>query len=358
MQEIYFLPWKEKEKVSLLLKDSGMLDTIKRGDWVGLKIHFGEKGNKHFIPPTLVKIIGDAIKDIGAKPFLIDTNVLYKGGRGNTYSHLQIVREHGFSDLGIPAVIAGGIKESLTREAKIKVNLKHFNEVYIVEDFLAFDFLLVLTHFKGHMMSSFGGSIKNVGMGCASRRGKFLMHSSIIPRVNQGKCTGCGRCVQNCPGEAMHLERKKVKISPEKCIGCGECVHVCPVDAISIPWDSVKPEEFQERIVEYAYGVQKEKKGKIGFINFLCAISPDCDCIQRPKSPLVPDLGILIGWDMVGIDQASLDMVTRAKGFRLPAGINKFYRVRPDIPPERQLEYGAEINLGKREYRIISCETP
>lgn len=356
MQEIHLLPWREKERLALLLKSSGVLDMIGKGDYVGLKIHFGEKGNKHFIPPTLVKIIGDAIKDIGAKPFLIDTNVLYKGARGNTYSHLQIVREHGFSELGIPVVIAGGIKESSRKEAKVMVNLKHFAEVYIAEDFLIFNFLLVLSHFKGHMMSSFGGSIKNVGMGCASRRGKFLMHSSIVPRVNREICTGCGRCVDNCPGKAMKLTSKKAEISPEKCIGCGECVHICPVSAISIPWDSVKPGEFQERIVEYAYGVQKERKGKTGFMNFLYAVSPDCDCVQNAKSPLVPDLGILFAWDMVAIDQASLHLVTKAKGFHLPAGINKFHKVRPDIPPERQLEYGEEINLGKREYTIIPCK--
>ncbi|HEX68355.1 MAG TPA: DUF362 domain-containing protein [bacterium] len=340
-EKIHFLPWERKEEFREFLKKCGVLDEIRKGYRVGLKIHFGEKGNPHYIPPYLVKIVGEVIKDKGAKCWLIDSNVLYRGMRARTSTHLEVAKEHGFMDIGIPVKIAGDFAQE--REKEVIVNLKHFRKVYILEDFLEFDYLILLTHFKGHALAGIGGSIKNLSMGCASRKGKYKMHSKMVPQIKKELCIGCETCAKHCPGEAIKVKNGKAKIIEEKCLGCGECIQVCPTKAISIPWESVKSEEFQERLVEYAFGIWKERKGSIFAINFLHSLSPDCDCLSKPAPPLAPDIGIVAGKNIVEVDEFSLKKTIEVKGYHAPEGVDKFLHHRPNIPTHIQMEYGKKL---------------
>lgn len=350
MVDVYFLDFNQIKRLEELIEKSGIGSSIKANDLIALKIHFGEQGNKNFVSPSYVKIIADKIKEKGGKPFLSDTNVLYVGKRANSIDHLNVAIAHGFGKVDIPLIISGGLKGK--NEVKVPIEGKIFKEVMIASEIYAADTLVGITHFKGHGMTGFGGALKNIGMGCASRTGKFAMHSSVIPRIDLEQCIGCGTCSKYCPGEAIMIKEKKAWIEKAKCIGCGQCIHNCPQRAIMIPWDSVSPELFQRRMVEYVYGALLNKKAK-GFINFLNKITRGCDCMSNPGSPIMPDIGVLASLDPIAIDQASVDLVNQAKGFKMKAGVDKFRTIYPGTDWKFQLEYGEKIGLGSRKYRLI-----
>ena len=94
------------------------------------------------------------------------------------------------------------------------------------------DIFISLTHFKGHESTGFGGTLKNIGMGCGSRAGKMEMHNAGKPHVAQETCVGCHACERNCAHGAISFQEKKASIDHNRCVGCGRCVGVCPVDAV------------------------------------------------------------------------------------------------------------------------------
>jgi hypothetical protein len=348
---------KKLEKLYQKLNFSSLFDP---GDLVGVKVHFGERGNTSFVKPIFIKPFVEMVKKGGGKPFLTDTNTLYLGGRFNAVEHLITAVENGFSfaTMGVPIVIADGLTGQEYYE--LPVSGKHFREVKIAAAIVHSQALLVVSHFKGHGLSGFGGAIKNISMGFASRGGKQAMHSDAFPRVDEEKCTACGRCVKWCPAQAIFLKEKKDKkvafLEKDKCYGCGECRAACLVGAVSIDWETDK-DDFQEKMVEYALAAFREKKGKIGFVNFLVDISPDCDCWEYSDASIVPNIGILASLDPVALDQASLDLVNEAVGIspdlKADGKKNKFESLH-GVSGERLLEYAQEVGLGSRSYEIIS----
>jgi uncharacterized Fe-S center protein len=137
-------------------------------------------------------------------------------------------------------------------------------------------------------------------------------------------------------------------------------MHVCPEHAIDINWETEIP-VFMERIVEYAYGAVKAKKGKVGYMNFLIRITPDCDCFPFSDTPIVPDIGILASTDPVAIDAASFDLVNQQTGFAdslLTAhhrkGLDKFKGVHAQTNGYRQVRYAEEIGMGRSTYDLIA----
>ncbi|MDK2887604.1 MAG: uncharacterized protein PWP72_482 [Thermoanaerobacter sp.] len=347
------------DKVEKLFRQAGMEKLIAPRDLVAFKIHFGERGNTGYIRPQFIRRLVDRVKELGGKPFLTDANTLYVGSRSNAVDHLQTAIENGFAYavVGAPLVIADGLtgKDYIN----VPVNLKHFKEVKIGSALVHADALLVVSHFKCHELTGFGGALKNIGMGSGARSGKQMMHSDVLPDVNPEKCEGCARCTRWCPAGAITLsgKTKKAVIDHEKCIGCGECTVTCPVEAIDINWKT-EPEAIQEKIVEYAAGVLQNKKGKAGFINFVTNVSPECDCVSWTDAPIVRDIGILASLDPVALDQACADLVNGEKilpGSRLEGREvqDVFRALWPRAAWERQLTYGEEIGLGTREYELI-----
>ena len=217
----------------------------------------------------------------------------------------------------------------------------------------------MLTHFKGHGGTGFGGTMKNVGMGIASPAGKQIMHANVLPSVNRNKCIGCGQCKKWCPVNAITIENRKSYINSDKCIGCMECVTVCPTGAIAVMWNE-SSKNLHEKIVEYVYAALKNKQKKVGFFSFLMNITPDCDCASWSDASIVPDIGILASKDPVAIEQASLDLVNAQEGIRGTAlrnaftpGKDKFKDLYPNVDVRVQINYAQELGLGNKEYTLI-----
>ena len=176
--------------------------------------------------------------------------------------HIGTAILHGFdyAVAGAPVIIADGLNGKNIR--KVTIKKKHFKEVSIAGDIAAADSLIVLSHFKGHIVSGFGGAIKNLAMGCAPPEGKRAQHNAR-PFTIPEKCTGCASCMKVCPKDAITVKKKKSVIDQELCIGCFECMHACPEHAIDIDWETEIP-QFMERMVEYAYGAVQGKEKKVG----------------------------------------------------------------------------------------------
>jgi uncharacterized Fe-S center protein len=216
-----------------------------------------------------------------------------------------------------------------------------------------------VAHFKGHELTGFGGTLKNLGMGCAARQGKLKQHSNVSPKVKRKDCVSCGRCISWCPGEAISFVEEKAKIDLKKCIGCGECIMVCPEGVIQINWNETI-EVFQEKMVEYSLSALKGKEKKSIFLNFLTDISPACDCYGHADRPIVADIGILGSLDPVAVDQASADMVNAEEGLKNSAlrsshkrGQDKFRDLYPNVDWEIQLNYAQKLGMGNREYELV-----
>jgi len=359
-------------KKNLLAKLSDLFELLQPaqrfnpGDLVAVKIHFGEAGSTAHIRPQYVRRIVERLKDLGTRPFLTDTNTLYVGSRAEAWSHLATAFDNGFTRevTGAPVIIADGLRGN--SRVEVPVNAKHVEAAHIASDIHNADGLVVLTHFKGHELSSFGGALKNVGMGCASREGKLEQHSNISPKISSKRCIGCGECVVWCRGGAIEVQgegkERKARINPENCVGCAECILTCRQGAVQIQWNQSIP-TFMEKLVEYSKAVLDHKSGKIAFVSFVTDVSPLCDCTPFSDRAIVPSLGILASLDPVAIDQAAVDLVNGAPGnpvsclqTALAPGEDKFRALYPQIDWPHQLDYAEKLGLGKRQYTLIDLK--
>ncbi|ROR01791.1 DUF362 domain-containing protein [Desulfosoma caldarium] len=365
------------DKITWLLKEAGLAKRIPKRALTAVKIHFGERGNTAFVRPLLVRPIVDAIEAAGGRPFLTDAGTLYVGTRGNAVDHLVTAMRNGFVPevVGAPVLIADGLDGR--DEVAVPVCLQRCQDVYIASALARADALVSVAHFKLHELAGFGGAIKNVGMGGASRRGKLAQHSVMEPKIRPKKCIACGSCVAVCAHDALALVerpegmarpkeaiKKVARIDPSKCVGCGSCIHACPEGAIDIQWDK-DIAGFMERMVEYTVGALYRKENKSFFINFLTQISPACDCHASADAPIVADIGIMASADPVAIDQASVDMMNAQPvlansrlGNMNPPPADKIRAVYPHIPWEHQLEYAESLGLGFRSYELITVKPP
>jgi len=348
-------------KLKNLFDKAGFSEIMNKDDLTAIKMTFGERGSDGFISPLFVRQMVDKIKECQAKPFLTDTNTLYSGSRHNSVEHILTALEHGFdfSTTGAPLIIADGLHSENIKE--VSIQQKHFEKVKLAADLVQADSMLVLSHFKGHEMAGFGGAIKNMAMGGAPASGKKEQHALKIT-VDSKLCIGCQKCVHVCPEKAIEMEDKKAKVLADKCIGCGECLTVCPVKANGMDWETDQA-GFHERMVEYAYGLASSHQGKIGYINFLINITPDCDCVPWSDYPIVPDIGFLASMDPVALDQASYDLVNQQEGFanslltsNHACGADKFHGIREHVTGTLQLSYAEKIGMGSTAYDLIELK--
>jgi uncharacterized Fe-S center protein len=349
-------------RLGKLLKQAGFSSFVQQNDLVAIKLHFGEVGTTAYIHPRYTGFVVQQVKSRKGLPFLTDTNVLYRSARGNSVDHLHTAFAHGFSPLvtGAPVIISGGLRGRTSIE--VEIGKKHFQTVKLASEIEDFDKLICLTHFTGHLGTGFGGAIKNLGMGLATKPGKLAMHSTVIPLMDRKRCIGCEICLKHCPADSIRMKEKLAFIDPAVCIGCGGCIAACPRGAVDIQWNE-SAQNLQEKICEYAYGVVQTVKS-VFFLTFLMNITPGCDCLAFSDAHIVPDIGILASYDAVAIDQAAVDLVNQQQGLpgtklktNLGQGEDKLRALYPKIDWRVQLRYGEEIGLGSRDYKLVSVDS-
>lgn len=366
--DVYFWNLRASAKAPLSVKLTAMLNAsgakrhIDEGDLAAVKIHFGEQGTTGFLRPLWVKPIIDFIRSAGGSPFLTDASTLYGGQRSEAVAHHMCAARHGWDPLVMdaPVIIADGLRGE--DELAVAIDGKHIAETYIAKSIADADFFVSVNHFKGHELAGYGGALKNMGMGSGSKKGKMHQHCTTGPIVNQEKCTACESCMRVCGENALFIEESSGKISldDDKCVGCGGCFVVCRHEGLEINWKT-GVQEFLERMMEYCLGVTKTKKKPCLHVNFIMDVVPDCDCVGFTDAPICPDIGVMVSFDPVALDQACMDMVDEAPPLypsQLPFGVMpgqaKFAAIHQHVPEDFGLAYAESIGLGSREYNLIT----
>jgi uncharacterized protein len=366
--KVFFTDMQTKHHYNLLDKFERLLTkaNISKIDFIdkftAIKLHFGEPGNLGFVRPNYARKVVDKVRELGGKPFLTDSNVLYWGKRGNAIDHILSAHENGFNPLATGANVI--IADGLTGKAhtKVPVNLKHIKEAKIGSVIFDADIIISLTHFKGHIAAGFGGTLKNIGMGCGSRQGKMEMHSEEKPNIDKEMCVACGACIKYCPEKAISYNvNHKAQINYDKCIGCGQCVVSCHYGAAQGSHDG-DPTVLNEKMAEYTYAALKDKQAF--HISMIMNVSPDCDCFGFNDRSIVPDIGMAASFDPIALDRACVDLVNAAP--LLPGGsidsnnwkegTDKFNHIHPNSHWQAALDHGEAIGLGSQKYELIQFE--
>lgn len=340
-----------------LLENSNIDSFIKENDIVAIKMHFGEKGNLAFVNPQYIKKLVEYIKKLGGKPFLTDTNTLNGSFRLNALDHIKTARENGFIDeiIGAPIIIADGIKGNSC--VWIKADHKNIKEFSIGKEIINADKIIYVSHFKGHQIGGFGGALKNLGVGSASKVGKMDIHHKFNPYIDQQKCDDCNKCLKSCYANAIIVEHNKKVILGDKCIQCCDCIQVCENEAISL-YDNCEWNEVQERYIEYGATTLKAKNNEIYFINIMENITQTCGCWGFSDTYMVADIGFAVSRDPVAIDNACYNLINESQfitsndllGCRTTE--DKFMYIYPHVDGRKQLEYAESLNMGSLDSDI------
>ncbi len=257
---------------------------------VAVKLHSGEPGGNNYLQPDFIK---DLVQLVNGT--IVECNTAYGGGRANTAAHKQVMIDHGFTAIA-PTDI-------MDEDGYIPIPVPNGNNItqdFVGSHLLNYNFLIVLSHFKGHAMGGFGGAIKNMSIGIASTAGKCWIHTA---------------------GNSM-----------------------------TSPWGGAQ-DPFLESMAEAAYAVADTFGENIIYISVMSNLSVDCDCDNSPAAPTMGDIGILASLDPVALDQACVDLVYAADD-----GYNLIQRMesRNGI---HTLEHGEDIGFGSRTYKLVSIDS-
>ena len=369
---VYFTDFRTKafgdglpNKLRKLIRRAGIERLNMDGKFVAIKMHFGELGNISYLRPNYARAVVDVVKELGGKPFLTDCNTMYPGSRKNALEHLYCAWENGFTPLtvGCPILIGDGLKGTDDIEVPVAGG-EYVRAAKIGRAIMDADVFISLTHFKGHEMTGFGGTIKNIGMGCGSRAGKTEQHSNGQPTINPEACRGCRRCQRECANGGLEFDEaaRRMRVNTKNCVGCGRCLGACNFDAISFG-DSAALTELNCRMAEYTKAVVD---GRPNFhISLVVDVSPNCDCHCENDAPILPNLGMFASFDPLALDQACVDACLAAaplpnsqlsdhmaeKGFI--DHHDHFKNSTPESEWRSCLEHAEKIGLGSREYELV-----
>ncbi len=338
------------EKAVKLFNEGGFANCFKENDFTAVKVHVGEKSNNTYITAPCIKGLVDELLRLKTKPFLTDTSTLYVGQRHNAVGHSILAAEHGFRPdiLGIPFIVSDGLLG--TSETAVEVNCEINKEVFIAYDIVRCQSILSVAHFTGHIGTCAAATLKTLGMGCASRRGKMAQHAALKLGIGDD-CTRCGECFKHCPADAITIDDIKAHIDQDKCIGCAECLAVCRFGAIECNGGE-EDEVLQKSMAEHALGVLKGKEDRAVFFNYIMSVTKDCDCFSTPNMPkIVDDIGIAASTDPVAVDKAALDLVETKAGKKLARLIEN-----DKLQPGYQLEHAERIGLGSTNYELVEFD--
>jgi len=352
MSDVFFVPTSHDEpaaaRVEALWRRAAFDVCFKPTDLTAIKVHVGEPGCKTFIGPERVLAVVRCVQATGARPFLTDTAVLYRSPRDNGVTHAEVARAHGFGHeaMGVPFIPGDGLNGS--DEIEVEVGGRHFDRVTIASAIMHASSLVVVSHATGHLGTGLGGALKNLGMGCSSRKAKLRQHHGQHPTIRGEQCTACGTCAEWCPSDAITVH-ETAEIDAALCIGCGECIAVCRDGAVRFGW-GIMGRELQERIVEHAAAVVRAKRGRMVHVTVAERITKDCDCLSKDQRPLLEDIGILASLDPVALDQAVLELVRERAGRTLES------MSYPQHDAAIQLRYAEELGLGQRDFSLVRVD--
>ncbi len=387
MEKVYFMDDRsQSNQTSLVAKMLTLFDAarfgdmIKPNDVVAVKLHMGEFNNTAYIRPVYVRALVDKIKSLGGDPMVVDTTTLpyfTYASRVTALDHLKTVARNGFTmaSVGCPIVIADGFAGT----DDVRIDLPEgfiLKEQYIGAGIALADSMIMLSHFKGHPMGTYGGALKNMGVGCASKRGKLNLHLGGHPRYGLrarpyvpercvGKnCPDFDICRQICSVGAIKVTEKRIQWDKEKCVGCLACLPLLAMCGVAMMADDYF-DATSAAIADSALAAAKALgPKKIGYINLALDISPFCDCVTYSDRAIVPNLGVFASWDPVALDSACLQKATESSGMPgsvamakgvMDPGLPKFTACGSfmGISQEIQPNVGQKIGLGSREYELV-----
>ncbi|MFW9925910.1 MAG: DUF362 domain-containing protein [Candidatus Thorarchaeota archaeon] len=349
------------DKLEHVFDELGLHESIKDGEKVMIKTHFGLYGNTNHIRPAYVRKLVDLVRAAGGFPFVADTASLAYGsgrpygGRTTAPEYLMRAALNGFTQgtLGAPIIIADGYwgVDTYTTE----INGEYIQKVPVAGALLDCDKVILLTHAKFHHMG-IAASIKNMGVGMVGKEGKAAVHCPDGIQVYQEKCEGetCSACVTVCPSRCIEVS-KTVTIDNARCVNCGHCASICSnkvgARAIIMQWSG---KDMAFRVVENSLGVTKSiGPEKFYYINLAIDISDHCDCICVGAPLVMHDLGILGSNDPVAIDHATMH-VMKGAAFNLESNVNKAEFESLALRSEAIFEHGRKIGLGTTEYELVT----
>lgn len=351
------------DKMERLVRRAGIAGIDFENRFAAIKIHFGEPGNMAYLRPQYAARMAGLLRSLGAKPFLTDANTLYSGRRANAVDHLQSAMENGYNPISAQCqvIIADGLKGIDYRE--IEIDGEYCKAPKIGAAVADADIVISMTHFKGHEQTGFGGTLKNLGMDCASVGGKLELHCAAQPVVKTENCRGCNICVKHCAHDAIHLNpERKAEIDYSKCVGCGQCIALCQYDSASMGANDTS-ERLNYKIAEYTKAVLKDKPNF--HVSFIMNVSPECDCWNHNDAAVVPDLGIAASFDPVALDKACADLVIHAPALQTVNRLtesrphehledtDKFRLMHPDTDWLAGLTHAEKIGIGNMQYELI-----
>jgi hypothetical protein len=347
-----------------LAKKLDFASAIAQNEYVAIKTHFGSWGAHRIIRPRFLRILADAVKAVGGKPFVCDT-VRIKG-----WDYLEVANQNGINpqSVGCPVILADGLFGCDSIEVQAGPALGSVNIATALYDAPA---MIVVSHCKGHIQAGYGGAIKNLAMGGAAgshRSGEWQkarghLHAatdaSFITR-DPDLCTLCLQCMHVCPLEAISEVDGELVVDDEKCWRCGRCERVCPEGAIRL--DKRSEDDFQMGLAEGAQAVLSTfEPGKVLYFNFTLEVQPECDCMPTADTPVVQDQGILASRDVVAVEQATLELINNA--VPLPGslaqdeGIEVGQKVLAEIlgvDGQLHVDAAAQIGLGSKQYELVA----
>jgi uncharacterized Fe-S center protein len=361
-----------------LFDEAGLQDCFGKGDRVAVKIHWGDNLNTGYLRPNLIRGIVDKVKEHGGRPFVVEgTSLGLHSWRGTSLDYLEVAAAHGFTPetMGCPVEVADGWAGLDDVEVEVPEG-KIIKKTYVARSIATADALILVTHFKGHGMGGFGGAIKNLGIGCVSKRGKYLAHAGPgfeKAVANPAECPGKAcpyheYCQTFCFTGAIKITDRGLEFDESKCIYCSAAC-ICPsysgTKAIQPPrgrdehgW--VLHERTQARYADNALAVVKAVgRDHVGYVTFMIDVSPQCDCACGTDLPIVPNIGVFASKDPVSIDQACYDKMVEAPGLPwskadgMGPGVDKLSKIH-GFDVTVQLQVGEEIGLGSRRYEIVT----
>lgn len=265
------------------------------GKNVAVKLSTGEAGNPNYLQPALIKNLVQMVKGT-----IIECNTAYGGKRTNVANHMKVAEEHGFTAIAdVDIMDANG-------QVELPVNGgKHLKVDIVGKDFMDYDFMVVLSHFKGHPMAGFGGALKNISIGIASPEGKAYIHSG---------------------GKTRNVT---------------EVWNMIPADTI-----------FQESMAEASKAIIDHIGDRVLYISVANNLSVDCDCVATPADPQMGDLGIFASLDPVALDRACIDAVRNSSDH---GKIHLIERI-DSKHGMHNLEYAEQLGLGSQKYELVNLD--